>query len=238
MVPIHGVQDSAYRLVREQVLQLDRPSGRELSRHKLAAKLGISASSVRTALDRLEAEGLLEIRPKSGTQIRQVDPTEYHEIHDLRELIEPYAARRAAWWITPAQLERLWQCCRGQEKLLALFEKDVQAAYLPKNFDKSQALNRTFHETILEAAQNKTAARIVENLSMLALVSFFAGQHPPAILLENVRQSTQQERAVVEAIRDGDGDEAERRMRIHIQSARNRASAGLPLAEQRQRNSR
>jgi DNA-binding GntR family transcriptional regulator len=223
----------AYQKVREELLQLERPTGRELSRHKLAAKLGLSAGSVRAALDRLEAEGLLEVRPKSGTQIRQVDSTEYHEIHDLRELIEPYAARRAAWWITPPQLERLWACCRGQEKLLAIFEKDIQTAYQPKYFDKSQALNRTFHETILEAAQNPTAARIVDNLRMLSLVGFFAGQHPPAVVLENVRQSTRQERAIVEAIRDGDGDEAERRMRVHIQSARNRTSAGLPLAEQR-----
>ena len=103
-----------------------------------------------------------------------------------------------------------------EEELLAIFEKDVEAAYLPQNFDKSQVLNRTFHETILEAAQNETAARIVDNLRMLAFVSFYAGQHPPAILLENVRQSTRQELAIVEAIRDGDGDEAERRMRMHI----------------------
>src|SRR5262249_21377222 len=206
-------------------------------RHKLAATLGLSASSVRNALDRLQAEGLLEIRPKSGTQIRQVDPTEYHEIHDLRELIEPYAARRAAWWITRPQLERLRQCCRGQEKLLALFEKDVQRAYQPRYFDRSQALNRTFHETILEAAQNRTAARIVDNLRMMALVGFFASQHPPAILLENVRGSIRQEWAIVEAIEAGDGDEAERCMRTHIQAARNRVSAGLPLAEQRRLHS-
>src|SRR5262249_26079646 len=163
-------------------------TGRELSRHKLAVELGLSVSSVRAALERLEVEGILEIRPKSGTQLRRVDPGEYHEIHDIRELIEPYAARRAARLITPEQLERLWECCHSQEELLALFEKDVQAAYLPQNFDRSQAINRTFHETILEAAQNNTAARIVANLSMMALVGFFAGQYPPAVLLENVRR--------------------------------------------------
>lgn len=227
-------QERVYQLVRQRFCLEKGRTRRGLSRRKLAEDLGVGPACIRAVLHRLEGEGLIESRPKSGTRLREVDATEYHEIHDIRELIEPYAARRAAWWITPAQIERLWESCVQCEEILADLEgKERATGMSPRTRKKGQAMEVAFHGTILEAAQNGTAARILENLHMLSVVAFYARQHSPAIQVDNARRTLAEHRAVAEAIAARDADEAERRMRLHMNNARNRSHAGLPLAELR-----
>ena len=129
-------------------------------------------------LDRLEAEGL-EVRPKSGRLAGQ--STEYHEIHDPRGWIE---LRQQGGGLSPRAAERLWTAA-GPGKVATL-RKGHPAAYQPKYFDKSQALNQTFHETILEAAK-PTAARIRTTYD-----GWSAFRRAPRPLCWKMRQSTRQ----------------------------------------------
>jgi DNA-binding GntR family transcriptional regulator len=227
-------QEEVYQRVRHRLSQGEGGSVRSLSRRKLAAELGVSAACIRTILQRLESEGLIESRPKSGTRLRQVDPTAYHEMHDLRELIEPYAARRAAWWITRPQLEILRQSCDQCAKIVADLEGKYRVSgQSARSLKQGMAMEAAFHGTILEAAQNRTAMKIVDNLRFLSFMGYYAKQLPPAAQLMGARQTLRGHQAISAAIAAGDADEAERQMRLHIHHARNRSHAGLPLAELR-----
>src|SRR5262245_61906504 len=107
MPPATATDDAIYELVRQRICRVASLTGRCLSRRKLAQELSVPLGSVRTALHRLEGEGLVESRPKSGTVVREIDHAELRHHYDLRELIEPYAAARAAKRISRMQLDRL-----------------------------------------------------------------------------------------------------------------------------------
>jgi DNA-binding GntR family transcriptional regulator len=100
-----------YKEVRKLLLGGEVHPGQRLSHRSLAKDLGLSRSPVREALLQLEAEGIIEHRPQSGVYLRDVSPQELEELYDMREVIEPYAAERAARLASPAQLEQLRAVC-------------------------------------------------------------------------------------------------------------------------------
>lgn len=83
----------AYRVVRLRILQGDFALGQLVSRRKIASELGMSFLPVSEALLRLEAEGLLESRPRAGTRVRIPSPEDLEGHYDVREALETQAAR-------------------------------------------------------------------------------------------------------------------------------------------------
>ena len=66
-VRIERASDSVFQILRESILTQVFRSGERLDIKDLTAKLGVSLTPVRDAINRLAAEGLIEIRPRSGT---------------------------------------------------------------------------------------------------------------------------------------------------------------------------
>ena len=62
---------------------------------ELAAELGVSLTPVKDALTRLEAEALIQIRPRSGTFVSAVSPDDVAEAFDIRCALECLAAEKA-----------------------------------------------------------------------------------------------------------------------------------------------
>jgi len=63
---------------------------------ELAARLGMSRTPVREALLRLEAQGLLEVRPRKGVRITSLSPHDMAEVYDVLTELESLAAANAA----------------------------------------------------------------------------------------------------------------------------------------------
>src|SRR5689334_1779179 len=112
-------QERAYRWIRQRLLECKIRSRRDLSLRRVAGEIGVSHVCVDDALNRLEGEGILVSRPRSGTFLRQLSAKEFDHLCDVRECIEPYAAARAARAIKPAQFATLERCCRDMAALLA-----------------------------------------------------------------------------------------------------------------------
>src|SRR5690242_2178719 len=97
-----SLAEQAYRHLRDRLIMLDIRPGEAINDGKIAADLGIGRTPVREALKRLESDHLVVSYPRRGTFATVVDITELADVSELRESLEPLAARRAAKLATPA----------------------------------------------------------------------------------------------------------------------------------------
>jgi DNA-binding GntR family transcriptional regulator len=212
----HASKSNAYTEVRRLLLGGEVQPGQRLSHRSLAKDLGLSRSPVREALLQLEAEGIVEHRPQSGVYLRDVSPQELEELYDMRELIEPYAAERAARLASAGQLERLRAAC---DEVAEIAKRPQLASWLEaaENRRRLSTLDIEFHSTILAASNNRVARRFFENAQVISLVvSWNHFKTDPAILAKRVAPTAKHHREIYEAIKKRDPAMARKLMRAHI----------------------
>ena len=93
--------EAAYRQLRDKLIMLEIRPGEPINDGQLAAELGFGRTPVREAIKRLEVDHLVVSYPRRGTFATTVDFTELADVSEIRELLEPLAARRAASGPTP-----------------------------------------------------------------------------------------------------------------------------------------
>lgn len=209
-------KSDAYSEVRRHILGSDVRPGQRLSHRSLAKDLGLSRSPVREALLQLEAEGLIEHRPQSGVYLREISATELRELYDMRALIEPYAAARAAKLASPEHLEQLRRTCEEFTQIAKRPQLDrwLSAA---ENRHRLSMLDRTFHTTILAAAGNRCAMRFFETAQVLSLVvSWNFMRSDKSVLAKRVAPTARQHEDIYRAIAKRDARAAASRMKSHI----------------------
>jgi DNA-binding GntR family transcriptional regulator len=138
------LSEQAYRSLRDQLIMLDIRPGDAINDSVLAAKLGIGRTPVREALKRLESDHLVISYPRRGTFATRVDFTELADISEIRELLEPLAARRAARRASPQMRARLRE--------LATDIADSESSNLDQH--KLMLFDITVHRQIYAAAAN------------------------------------------------------------------------------------
>ena len=89
---LRPLADRAYERLREALVEGTLPPGAKLSERGLAQALGVSAQPVREALRRLEGEGMVETRPRSGSFVAALDTARLVEMGRIRAALEGAAA--------------------------------------------------------------------------------------------------------------------------------------------------
>ena len=142
------VRDELRTAILEGVLE----PGERLRAESLAERFGTSRTPIREALVLLEREGLAELLPNRGAIVRQFDHADLLELYEVRALIEPHAAARAATRISAQTLGRLDELCQLAERADAGVGDQV-------------AYNEEFHRLIATAADSN---RLLEALRSVA----------------------------------------------------------------------
>ena len=135
--------------LRELVLGDGYAPGTALSEVRLAEHFDVSRTPVREALKQLQVEGLVEIRPKVGTFVRQITRREIVEMFEVKEILEGMAARLMARRGQVPELDRAPGEPRQRRR--ARRERDDGAAYA--------ALVHEFHQTIVRGQRQPQARR-------------------------------------------------------------------------------
>jgi DNA-binding GntR family transcriptional regulator len=167
----------------------------------LARELGVGRSAVRTALVRLEQEGLVEHERHRGARVRLIAKGEAVEILEARAVLEGLAARQAADKARPEDI-------RDLRAILARMRALLVSGDLLGASDQ----NAVLHAKLLEIAGHDTAERLISALKS-QLVRF---QYRTILLPGRSDRSLAEHRAVVDAIAAGDGAAAEQAMRTHL----------------------
>ena len=199
------LQQQAYEFVKTQVMNLELKPGQYVTDSQIAEKLNISRTPVREALRRLEQEGLLVNQARRGWKVYALSLEDIHEIFDIKEALEGMIARRAAG-------------CQDEELRNALRET-MDRMYLAADADDADAWHEAdfqLHDIIFAMGSNERAARIIRNLNdqwHRLRIGFLAMQG-------RIERSNPEHKAIVESILAGDGEEAERLMRVHLNNVR------------------
>jgi DNA-binding GntR family transcriptional regulator len=167
----------------------------------VARELGVGRSAVRTALARLEHEGLVEHERHRGARVRLVGAREAVEILETRAVLEGLAARHAAVNAGPEDVEAL-------RAILQEMRRRLRAGDLLGASDQ----NAVLHGRILDISGHGTAARLIATLKS-QLVRF---QYRTILLPGRSERSFGEHSALIDAIAAGDPDAAERAMRTHL----------------------
>src|SRR5207237_10535653 len=109
------LKDDAYELIKQLIQTHVFKPGTFLSERELAARLGMSKTPVRSALERLQTEGFVQIAPQQGAVVREPSLHELVDMIDLRIAVEPHVMRRLAGRLNPLQRQRLRENLKQQE---------------------------------------------------------------------------------------------------------------------------
>lgn len=131
--------------------------GDRLREEEVGAHLSLSRTPVREALRRLEAEGIVEHRPRLGAVIRRLSQREVVELYEMRIVFERTAAEMAARHGTQAEFDALDEI---NGRISGVADAPAQAA----------ALNQSFHRSLYLACRNRfllDAAKALNNALLL-----------------------------------------------------------------------
>jgi DNA-binding GntR family transcriptional regulator len=195
--------DQAYEGLLAAIAEGRLRPGERVRETDLAEQLGISRTPIREALQRLAHDGLVQLDARNGARVAELSMGAIQELYDLREILEGSAARFAALSAKP----------NDRQRLEAILEREATHLGQPAALAK---LNKLFHRSICEAANNRYLASAVATFSTTLLLlgpTTLAAQH-------RADESHREHWLIVQAIVTGNADSAEALMRRHIRRAR------------------
>jgi DNA-binding GntR family transcriptional regulator len=196
-----GDDDDGYLLLREAIIRGELAPNQRLVEADMSNAFHMPRAAVRTALVRLEHEGLVEREPHRGARVRLVSEQEAVEILQARAALEGLAAREAALRITRATAAEVREVLARQKA--ALGRQDLLGA---------SDVNAELHAKIVQLSGHATAQRLIRSLNS-QMVRF---QFRTILIPGRPSQSHEEHSAIVEAVAAGEADKAERAMRRHL----------------------
>jgi DNA-binding GntR family transcriptional regulator len=184
----------------------------------LCERFGTSRFILRSALQELSAQGLVEFQRNRGARVRDISLAEAIEITEVRILLEGLLAARAAERVTKTDAVVLRQIVR-----------DMRAAVQKSELLSYSALNARLHETIREMAAHETTARLLRQLRDQTVRHQFSLSLVPG----RPAVSLPQHESIVAAVTARDPDAAQHAMHEHLQSVVQAFQALSAVAAQR-----
>lgn len=192
---------SSYDALRAAIVRGEIAPDARLVEADLSTAFAMSRGAVRTALIRLEQDGLVVREPHRGARVRRVSDGEAVEILEARAVLEGLAARQAAERIDDAGRARLGSYLARQRALFAA--GDLLGA---------SDVNAELHATLLDLSGHGTAIRLIGTLSAQSV----RYQYRTILIPGRPAASLAEHTAIVEALLAGQADEAESAMRRHL----------------------
>lgn len=180
--------------------------GTRLRQEEIARQLGVSSIPVREALRQLQAEGLVEIIPRRGAVVTELEVSEIREIYEMRTFLETGALKLAFDDINGDVIEKARHCLDEME----ITEDDI----------KWCQLNEEFHDLLYRISGREMLLGFLKNLR--SRVNRYVITYLRAMRSE----SEQEHRKILKAIDDRDKNLALRELEDHLKNAVDAIVAG------------
>ncbi|MGO9111098.1 MAG: GntR family transcriptional regulator [Thermoguttaceae bacterium] len=197
------LKEQAYAALKERIVTGAFPPGTFLSERKLVEQFGMSKTPIRSALERLEAEGLVSVAPRQGIVVREPSIQEVADLFAIRLALERYVLESLAGRLTKEQAGRVKDNLRRQQQA-------VQADDLTGMVQ----LDGEFHSLFCEFLGNQEILRVIQQLrERMTMVIGLVFQRNTA----RMRPNWQEHAGIAAAVIAGDADEAVARLKAHLE---------------------
>ncbi|WP_079132125.1 GntR family transcriptional regulator [Streptomyces nanshensis] len=199
----HSVRGQVLTALREALLSGELAPGVVYSAPALAERLGVSATPVREAMQRLVSEGAVETVPNRGFRVAECSDRDLAELAEIRLLLEVPSVLETARTMPP----ECWESLRPYaDEALAVADHGDRAAYA----DADSA----FHRALLELTGNRQLVAIATDIQRRT-------QRRPAPAVRSLRteqllRDAADHVALLDALRVRDLTTVERLMRAHV----------------------
>lgn len=202
-----NLKEIALKQMRDRILSGELRPGAKIEQDSVADELGISRLPVREALITLEAEGLVDNVARRGSFVAAIDPQDILDHYEMYGLLSGLAAKRAATTIDDVTLAQI----------VAVVDR-MEATNDPAELDE---LNFSFHKSVNKVGSSRRLTVVLRLLSASMPTNFFEFN------AEWKREAVIEHRAIIDALRSGDGERAFGAVARHFRDVGDQAVAML-----------
>ncbi|MFC9462220.1 GntR family transcriptional regulator [Streptomyces sp. NPDC058430] len=197
------LRERVYEALLELITTRALQPGQHLVESELAGHLGVSRQPVREALQRLNTEGWVDLRPAQGAFVHEPTEDEADQLLTVRTLLEAEAARLAAANAGKPGINALEElCARGEQ---AVADGDVELVV---------ATNAAFHAKVMELAGNVVLGELAGQVDRRVRWYY------QPVARQRGKQSWIEHRELIAAIAQRDEARATAVMRAHTEHTR------------------
>ena len=209
----YSLRGRVFTKIRDDILNGVYKEHEELKEARIGKELGVSRTPVREALRQLELEGLVQIIPNRGAFVTGISAKDVRDIYMIRSRLEGLCARWACEHITREQLEAM-------EENVYLAEFHAGKGHM----EQMAELDNQFHHTLYRACDSKMLEHLLNDYHEYLL----RVRKKALSSIDRGTASNKEHRSIMEAIRAGNADLAERLASEHMKNAyANMVSNGL-----------
>ncbi len=219
--PARMSAESVYSAIKEMILSFTLYPGTRVTETELADSFGVSRTPVREALQKLEVEGYLSIRPKQGCFIRELDIEELSQYYSVRIALELQAVEAACAMMPTRDLEALAEAWNpGQLTADAAQPNDIGQK------------DEEFHVAIARGSGNKVLENYLCDINNRIRII----RRMDLTDYDRTGRTYREHFAIIRHLLDRNPEKAKAEMRVHIQRSAEFAKT-LTLTELARRKS-
>lgn len=201
------LSDKAYAALKNKIMDLK--SGSYLSARQFATEIGMSYTPVREAFLRLQREGAIKQVPNVGFFVETVDWVDLFQSYEVRECIEPFVLKKAFNRFTPENISTM----------RSIVQKQLEAL-LSRNITEYIKLDIELHEIMFNIYNNK---QLLDLHRKIREQHMFCSNRIANTLTE---EAIEEHKLYIDAIENGDMEEALKILNSHIDNAKQRMKEG------------
>lgn len=208
------LSEKVYNLLKKMILNREFIGGQRLDLNDLSQKMNISRTPLKDAVNRLVLEGLMEVKPRSGTFVTSLKISDIEEVSEIRLMIEQWCVSH----LTELKTQKL---VKTLEEILEKFKETLGVKPFP--FESFLELDVRFHHEIVQTGDNQRMVeqyRSINSFLHASRIYFFQSY-------ERSFSGHDEHIAIVQALKRYDLQEASQKIEDHITTSKINMIANL-----------
>lgn len=200
------LKDKAYSEIKQRILDGEYSPGTFLAERRLAEKLDMSKTPIRSAIERLEAEGFVSVSPRQGIVVREASVHETLDVFDIRIALETFVVKRLAGRLSSEETDRIWANLEAQQE-----HADAQT---PEDVAPYIELDADFHLLLCEFFDNQEIVHTMmrQRDKVHRIISKVLHRNRSRMV-----SSTEEHIEIAKALIQGEGDRCAELIERHLQ---------------------
>ena len=199
----------AYQWLKKKIITLEYDMGKILVEQDLCKELGMGRTPVREALQQLSSEGLVNVLPRKGYFVSNVNFWEFENLLDARIMLETHVVRKLSGKISAVQVAALRDLFSNVDELVAQLDIDALLK-----------IERDFHQGLVTLLDNPYIDAIAENIYDMVTRTWYLSFRMRT--QDDLAATLEENLDILDKVAQNSPDAAENAVRSHVQSFKNK----------------